>query len=712
MRAILGSNEDCAHIVCATVQPSRRIATSMKGQKVLENPLLEEWKTPFGIPPFPEIQDEDFLPAFAEAMRRHAAEAAEIAENADAPTFENTIEALERAGRALQRVSAVFFNLASADTNEERQRIEREITPALTRHAITILTNPKLFAKIDAIHSAADGLGLTPEQHRLLEITHKNFVRAGAKLDQSAKERLIAIGARLSELNTAFSQNVLAAEKAFRLVLEDKADLKGLPPFVRQAAAEAANGLGLPGKYVITLARSSIEPFLEFSERRDLREAAYKAYIARGEAPGSSDNRRLIKEILALRAEQARLFGFDTYARFQIDDAMAKAPENARGLLEKVWPAAKRKADAERAALEAMAQAEGCNEPLAGWDWHHYAGKRRNAAFDLDGAALKQYFALDNMIAAVFDTAHRLFGLNFKERQDIPLYHPDVRVWEVANRSGEIIALFLGDYFHRSSKRSGAWMSSFRKQEKLDGRVIPIIVNVLNFTKGGDGAPALLSLDDARTLFHEFGHALHGMLSNVTYPSLSGTCVDRDFVELPSQLFENWLLQPEMLKRFALHAKTGEPIPEETIERLKAARNFNQGFATAEYTASALFDLDIHEETSPEAIDIDAYEERLRARIGMPAPIALRHRPSHFQHIFSGSGYAAGYYTYLWAEVMEADAFGAFEEADDIFDSAVAERLLRFIYSSGGTMKPDDAYRAFRGRDPSPEPLMQKRGLV
>ncbi len=677
-----------------------------------QNILLQDWQTPFEMPPFEAIRDEDFLPAFEEAMRLHLAEVNEIAESPAEPSFANTVEALERAGRALEKASAVFFNLAAADTNAERQRIEREISPKLSLHAMAILTNPKLFARIAKLFENAGELGLNAEQAQVLENYHKKFVRAGAKLGEAQKTRLKEIEARLSGLQTAFAQNVLADEKPFQLVLEGEDDLKGLPDFVRQAAAEAAAARGLPGKHVITLSRASIEPFLEFSGRRDLREKAHTAFIARGQTDGATDNRPLIGEILTLRAERAKLLGFETYAAFQIGDAMAKTPENARSLMEDVWQHAKVKAEKERAALQAIAQSEGYNEPLAAWDWHYYAEKRRSALFSIDGAELMPYFELNNMIAAVFETASRLFGLSFKEVSGVPVYHEDVRVFEVTDRTGKLIALFLGDYFHRPSKRSGAWMSGFREQERLDREVLPIIVNVLNFTKAPQGSPSLLSLDDARTLFHEFGHALHGTLSDVTYRSLSGTSVDRDFVELPSQLFENWLLQPDTLARFARHAGTGQPMPHHLVERVIAARKFNQGFATAEYTASALFDLDIHEQAEPQAIDPAAFEESLRARIGVPDAIALRHRPSHFQHIFAGSSYAAGYYTYLWAEVMEADAFGAFEEAGDIFDPGVAERLHKYIYSSGGKMKPDEAYRAFRGRDPSPAPLMEKRGLT
>ncbi|WP_127079360.1 M3 family metallopeptidase [Rhodomicrobium lacus] len=677
------------------------------------NILLQDWDTPFGLPPFQAIRDEDFIPAFENAMKTHRAEIETIANDGNEPTFANTVEALERAGRALTKVANVFFNLSSADTNDTRQAIERDIGPKLAKHSMAIYTDPKLFERIDALAEKADTLGLDDEQRRLLERYHKRFIRAGAKLDAAGKARLTDINARLSELHTAFSQNVLAAEKAFQLVLDGEADLAGLPDFVREGAAKAAEERGLSGKHVITLSRASIEPFLEFSTRRDLREKAYRAYIARGEGGDDSpDNTPLISEILALRAELAKLLGFSTYAAYQIDDAMAKTPANARDLLEKVWAGAKRRADAEADALATLAQAEGHNEPLAAWDWHHYAEKRRKAEFDIDGAALKPYFELDAMIAAAFETAHRLFGLTFEERRDVPLYHPDVRAWTVKNRDGKPVALFVGDYFARTSKRSGAWMSDFREQSRIDGEVLPIIVNVLNFTKGGEGKPSLLSLDDVRTLFHEFGHGLHGMLSNVTYPGLSGTSVDRDFVELPSQLYENWALQPEILNRFARHVETGEPLPQAIVDKLHAARKFNQGFATAEYTASALYDLAIHEADGAGVTDPAAFEAELRAKLGMPDAIALRHRPPHFQHIFAGGGYAAGYYTYLWAEVMEADAFDAFEEAGSAFDPEVAERLHRFVYSSGGTLKPDEAYRAFRGRDPEVGPLLDKRGLT
>ena len=677
------------------------------------NPLLlTEWETPFGMPPFELIEDEHFMPAFEQAMATHLQEIEAIAQNSEPPSFANTMEAMERAGGTLLRVNDVFWNLVSTEANDERQKIEREISPVLAKHYMSVVTNKALFARIEALARNAAALDLTPEQERLLESNYRYFVRAGGKLDADGKARATAITARLAELYTAFSQNVLSEEKSYQLVLESEEDLAGLPPFLRDAAKKSAADRGLDGKYAITLSRASIEPFLQFSSRRDLREKVYNAYIARGQMASASDNRPIVDEILALRTERAKLLGFETYADFSLDDAMAKTPAAARQLLDNVWRHAKPKALEEQRALEALARAAGLNEPLAAWDWHYYSEKRRKGEFEIDSAVLKPYFQLDNMIAAAFDTARRLFGLTFKERRDVPVYHPDVRVWEVTGRDAETIGLFFGDYFQRPSKRGNAWMSSLRRQQKLDGKVLPAILNVMNFSKAADGAPSLLSPDDAETLFHEFGHGLHGLLSDVTYASLSGPNVDRDFVELPSQLFENWLFQPSTLNRFARHVETGEPIPKILAEKIIGGQKFNQGFATVEYTASALLDLDLHALQAPGALDVNAFEESVRARLGVPATISLRHRPAHFQHIFAGEGYSAGYYTYMWAEVMEADAFQAFEEAGDIFDPETADRLRKFIYSSGGSMKPDEAYRAFRGHEPKVHALMEKRGLI
>jgi peptidyl-dipeptidase Dcp len=676
------------------------------------NPLIAEWRTPFDLPPFDEITPGHFRPAFDTALAAHVAEIERIAGDAAEPTFANTLEALERAGEPLRRVSMTFFNLAGAHTNDALQAIEREVAPILARHRSAIYLNADLFRRIDTLRIRESDLGLNPEQARLLERTHKAFVRQGAALQPDKKKRLAGITERLAVLGTQFSQNVLADERSYALVLEGEADLAGLPASLREAAAEAAKERGMPGKHVITLSRSSVEPFLQFSSRRDLREAAFKAWAARGENGGETDNRAVIAETMALRAERAVLLGYESYAEFRLDDTMAKSPAAALGLLNAVWMPAREKAIRDAEAMQAMIQREGGNFELAPWDWRYYAERRRKAELDVDEGALKPYLQLDRMIEAAFDTAGRLFGLTFTERPDVPVYHPDVRVWEVADADGRHIGLFLGDYFARPSKRSGAWMTSFRQQERLAGDIRPNILNVANFAKAGGGAPTLLSFDDARTLFHEFGHALHGLLSEVTYHSLSGTNVARDFVEFPSQLFEHWLEEPEVLRRFAVHHRTGEPMPTEMLDKLLAARTFNQGFATVEYTASALVDLDLHVRSDLRDLDIGAFEQAALQRIGMPDAIVMRHRPTHFQHVFSGEGYAAGYYSYLWSEVLDADGFAAFKEAGDIYDQETARKLRENVLSAGYLREPADAYTRFRGRMPEPEALLKKRGFL
>ena len=676
------------------------------------NPLLGDWTTPFAVPPFNAIKPAHFGPAFEAALKRHRAEIRRIAENKARPTFKNTIAALESSGGLLDRVSRVFWNLAGAHTNDALQAIEREMAPALAQHWNAITSNEALFARIDAVMQSRDKLKLGVEERRVLERTHLAFVRAGAKLAADQKKRMGEIVQRLAALGTQFSQNLLADEKAYMLPLESEADLAGLPDFLVTAAAKAAEERRSPARHVITLSRSLIEPFLSFSARRDLREQAFKAWTRRGETGGPSDNRAIVAEILKLRRERAGLLGYDTFAAYKLDDSMAKTPNNVRELLETVWAPAKARAARERDQLQAMAQREGSNISIEPWDWRYYAEKLRKAEFDLDEAAIKPYLPLDRVIEAAFYTAGRMFGLHFAERHGLSLYHPDVRAFEVTGADGQHVGLFLGDYFARPSKRSGAWMSSFRGQRKLGGDVRPIIVNVMNFAKGADGAPALLSFDDARTLFHEFGHALHGLLSDVTYPSLAGTAVARDFVELPSQLYENWLSTPEVLERFARHYQTGEPMPRATIEKLRAARTFNQGFATVEYLASAVVDLDFHSTASDGVEDPLAFETRTLARIGMPKEIVMRHRTPHFAHVFSGDSYSAGYYSYLWSEVLDADAFAAFEETGDVFHPEVADRLKRFVYAAGGVRKEDEAYQAFRGRLPSVDGLLKKRGLA
>ena len=675
------------------------------------NPLLGEWATPFELPPFAEVAPEHFRPAFDQALAEHRAEIEAIADDPASPSFANTIDAFEKAGRGLDRVASVFFNLTGAHTSDAIQAIEREIAPVLARHRSAIFLNTALFRRIDDLFVRRESLSLTPEQARVLDRYHIIFVRAGARLDPAAKERLAAITERLATLGTRFSQNVLADERDYTLVLETEEDLAGLPTFVRAAAARAAADRGLEGKHVITLARSSIDPFLQFSARRDLRERAFAAWTSRGDNGGETDNKAVIAETIALRAERAKLLGYPTFAHFRLDDTMAKTPEAVRDLLDQVWAPARARAMRERDDLQAMAAAEGGNFAVAPWDWRYYAEKVRQAKHDLDEAEIKPYLQLDKMIAAAFDTAHRLFGITFTELEGLPVYHSDVRVWEARDANGRHVGLFLGDYFARPSKRSGAWMSAFRSQEKLSGDIRPIIVNVMNFSKGGEGEPSLLSFDDARTLFHEFGHALHGLLSDVTYPLLSGTSVARDFVEFPSQLYEHWLERPEVLGRHAVHAKTGEPMPTALLERLLAARTFNQGFATVEYTASAIVDLDLHLLERPDDLDVTAFEKTALERIEMPAEMVMRHRTPHFAHIFSGDAYAAGYYSYLWSEVLDADGFAAFLEAGDAFDPATAKRLHDYVYAAGNLRDPAEAYGAFRGRMPVIDALLRKRGL-
>jgi peptidyl-dipeptidase Dcp len=691
-------------------RPARHAARKKSRPPV--NPLLSPWRGRFALPPFSAIRPEHFRPAFAQALRESKREIDRVAGSTSRPSFSNTISALERSGRTLTRVSRVFFNLTGTDSSPPLRAIEREMAPKLAAHWSGVMLNRKLFQRIDALYERRNELGLDAEQMRVLERHHTGFVRSGARLGTKAKSRVAAINKRLAALGTQFAQNVLADEQAFRLVLEDERDLIGLPAFARAAAGRTASDLGLAGKHVVTLARSSIEPFLQFSARRDLREKAFTAWARRGENGGGTDNRAIASEIVALRTERAKLLGYDTFAAFRLDDAMAKTPAAVRGLLEEVWQAALPAQAKERALLQQVADGEGQNFTLEAWDWRYYAEKVRKAEFDLDESEIKPYLQLDLMIAAAFDTAKRLFGLSFKALDGPRLYHPDARAWDVVDAKGRHIGLFIADYFARPSKRSGAWMSAFRSQHKLAGDTRPIIVNVMNFARGADREPALLSFDDARTLFHEFGHALHGLLSDVTYPSIAGTAVSTDFVELPSQLYEHWLLTPEVLRRFAVHADTGQPMPDALLQLLEAAQKFNQGFATVEYVASALADLELHSLDAAQGLDVTAFERDLLARIGMPREVIMRHRLPHFAHVFSSGGYAAGYYSYMWSEVMDADAFAAFEETGDVFDRATARRLKEYIYAAGNRRDPAEAYVAFRGQLPTTAAMLRKRGLA
>jgi peptidyl-dipeptidase Dcp len=675
------------------------------------NPLLRPWQTPFETPPFAEIAPEHFLPAFERAFADHSAEIAAITHDPAAPDFANTITALERSGKLLSKVSAVFNDLVSAHSNPAILEIDKEVSPRMARHWNPIMMNAVLFGRIALLHHNRATLRLTGEEMRLLERTYTNFYRAGAGLDEAAKKRRAEINERLAELGTSFSHHLLGDEQDWFMELGED-DRAGLPEAFMAAAKAAAEERGMAGKAIVTLSRSSVEPFLKSSHRRDLREKVFKAFTARGDNGNANDNNATIVEILALREESARIMGFPTYAAYRLEDSMAKTPEAVRSLLERVWKPARAQALADRDALQGLIAEEGGNFALAPWDWRYYAEKLRQVRANFDDAAIKPYLVLDHMIEAAFDCATRLFGVTFAERKDIPVWHPDVRVWEVKDRDGRHKALFYGDYFARPSKRSGAWMTSLRDQQKLDGEIAPLVINVCNFSKGADGEPSLLSPDDARTLFHEFGHGLHGMLSNVNYPSLSGTSVFTDFVELPSQLYEHWQEQPQVLRQFARHYQTGEPLPDDLLQRFLAARKFNQGFATVEFVSSALIDLEFHTQPAEASRDVRAFEQAELEKIGMPAEIALRHRPTQFGHIFSGDHYASGYYSYMWSEVMDADAFGAFEEAGDIFDPATAKRLHDDIYSSGGSRDPEDAYVAFRGREPEPDALLRRRGLL
>ncbi len=669
----------------------------------MTNPLLSNWNTPFEIAPFGEISDDDFAPALDQAMQAHNIQIDAIASNPEPANFANTIEALEAAGEQMDKVLSVFFTVAGADSNSKREELQRAFSPKLSAHYSAISSNKALFQRVADLWEQRDDLDLSEEQARVLMLTHQGFVRAGAALQGDADDRMQEIKSRLASLGTAFTQNLLADERDWFMDLTEE-DLQSLPDFVTDAARAAGREKGAEGP-VVTLSRSLIVPFLQFSPRRDLREKAYRAWAARGANGGATDNRDIAAEILTLREERAKLLGYDSFADFKLETEMAQTPDRVRELLMKVWEPAKSRAVADAETLTQMMQADGINGPLEAWDWRYYAEKRRKAEHDLDEATLKPYLQLDRMIEASFACATRLFGLEFAPL-GIPLYHPDCRAWEVT-RNGRHVAVFIGDYFARGSKRSGAWCSAMRAQAKFPREQAPVVINVCNFAKGD---PALLSYDDARTLFHEFGHALHQMLSNVTYESISGTSVARDFVELPSQLYEHWLEVPEVLAEYATHADTGEPMPQDMLDKVLKAANFDQGFQTVEYVASALVDLAFHDGDAPE----DPMEKQadILSEIGMPRAIGMRHATPHFAHVFAGDGYSSGYYSYMWSEVMDADAFAAFEEAGGAFDPERAKALEDNILSTGGSREAEDLYLAFRGRLPGVEALLKGRGLI
>lgn len=679
------------------------------------DPALVEWTGLNGLPRFDLVRDEAFAASFDAALAAHEAEIDAIAGNPDVPTFENTVVALEIAGDALSRVSALFWSRAGANTNDTIQALERDIAPKMSRHYSKIGTNAALFKRIDALWEGRAGLNLSLEQVRVLERHWKGFVKSGAKLAKPEQDRLSAINEHLAGLGAKFGQNVLADEKSWALFLDEGEALDGLPDFLKDAMAAAARDRGQDGRYAVTLSRSIIEPFLASSARRELREQAFRAWVARGENDGETDNRGIVKDTLSLRAEKAGLLGYANFAALKLDNTMAKTPDAVNGLLMQVWEKAVARAREEEAELAALIAEEGRNHEVMPWDWRYYAEKLRAKKFNFSEAELKPYLQLEKIIEACFDVAERLFGIRAIEKKDVPVYHPDVRVFEIRDRENRLVAMFLGDYFARSSKRSGAWMSSYQSQHRLplpNGSVgeIPIIYNVCNFAKPAEGKPALLSLDDARTLFHEFGHALHGMLSDVTYPSVSGTGVSRDFVELPSQLYEHWLTVPEILTRYAVHYQTGEAMPQALLDKVLAARTFNSGFATVEFTSSALVDMAFH--TRGPVEDPMAVQGEVLQAIGLPKSIVMRHATPHFQHVFSGDGYSAGYYSYMWSEVLDADAFSAFTETGDAFNPAMAARLKTYIYAVGGSVDPEDAYKAFRGKLPTPEAMLEKKGLA
>jgi peptidyl-dipeptidase Dcp len=683
-------------------------------QALSPNPLLQDWDTPYGLPPFDAIRTEHFVPALKAAMRANRDELDAIAALAEPPSFDNTIAAFDRCARQLAKIESVFYNLSSSQTSPELQAVQREMAAPLSAHYSAVFMHAGLFKRVDALHAQRESLSLTPEQLRLLERTHLDFVRSGAKLAPEAQARYAQVMEQLAEATTQFAQNVLHDEASYQLVLRGEADLAGLPAFLRDAARQAASERGVADGHVITLSRSLIVPFLTFSERRDLRETAWRAWVGRGEHGGEHDNRPVARKILELRSEQAALHGQASYADYALTDTMAGTRAAVYRLLDDVWPRALAAVQREREELQQIPGA--ADQTIEAWDWRYWAEKVRQQRYALDDAQIKPYFPLPRVVQAAFDCASRLFGLRFTLREDLPVYHPDVKAYEVRDAAGAVVAIFLQDNFARATKRSGAWMSTLRLQSRNEpGGVsaIPVVLNNNNFAKGAPGAPTLLSLEDARTLFHEFGHGLHGMLSDVTYERLSGTQVLKDFVELPSQLYEHWITEPEVLKAHARHWQTDEPIPDALIERMHAARRFNQGYETVRYCASTYADMAVHSlprEQLP--ADISAWEAEEMQRRGLPDGVGMNHRLVHFQHLFSSSGYAAGYYVYLWAEVLDADGFEAFKEAGNPFDPKVAELLRRYVYASGNSLEPGAAYAAFRGRGPEVEPLLRKRGLL
>ena len=675
------------------------------------NPLLAPWAGPYGgVPPFDQVKVEQFKPALEASMAEALANVDAIAADPRPASFDNTIAALERSSRTLDRVGNVFGIWSATLSTPAFQAVELEMAPRLAAFGDKIVQNEKLFARVQAVYQARDTSRLTPEQRRLVWLVHKDFVRAGARLDAASKKRVAAINERLASLFTTFSQDVLAEEGTQKLVIDRAADLDGLPTAFRAAAADAATARGLPGKWVILNTRSSVEPFLANSTRRSLREQVFRMFVSRGDHGDAHDTKKAISEILALRGERARLLGYPTHAHWRTEDSMAKTPERADALMAAVWPAAVARVREEVADMQAVADKEGARLTIEPWDYRYYAEKVRKAKYDLDEDEVKPYLQLEQLREGMFWVAGRLFGLTFTPAAGLPVPHPDVRVWAVSDAAGKHVGLWYFDPYARVGKHSGAWMEAYRRQERFDGEISTIVSNNANFVKAAPGQPVLIGWDDAETLFHEFGHALHGLCSNVTYPSLSGTLVDRDYVEFPSQILERWLSTPELLERFARHATTGVPMPKALLAKIEKASRFNQGFATVEYLSAALVDMRIHLAPSA-AVDPAAFERKTLAELGMPREIVMRHRLPHFSHLFSSDAYSAGYYSYLWADTLSADAYEAFTEGKGPYDPAVARRLKDFVFSVGNTVDPVEGYRAFRGRDAGVGALMRRRGF-
>lgn len=677
-----------------------------------KNPFFSEYENEYGIPPFEKIKTEHYLPAFKEGIKQQQAEFDAIAENTEAPTFENTIEALELSGVLLDKVSSVFFNLYSAETNDELAEIANEVSPLLSEHGDNLYLNDKIFARIKALYLNKESLSLNDEQNRVLENYYKNFVRSGADLNEEDKAKLRDINKELSMAELTFGQNLLAENNAYQRFVTDEAELAGLPEGVKQAAAEAAKEAGQEGKWLFTTSKASFMPVLQYGENRPLRKDLLLAWANRGDNGNANDNKETIKKVMQLRIQRAKLLGYETPAHFILENKMAKTPEKVYEFLATVWQPAVNQAKKEAYDLQKLMDEEGKGEKLEAWDWWYYAEKLRKAKYDLDEEAIRPYFKMENVRQGAFDLAGKLWGLQFTALTDYPKYHPDMEAFKVTNADGSFVGVLITDYYPRPGKRAGAWMNEYRKQHYRDGQNIrPVIVNVGNFTKPTSDKPSLLSMDDVQTLFHEFGHGLHGLLAQSTYMSLSGTSVVRDFVELPSQIMENWCFEPQVMKTYATHYETGEVMPDELMEKIEKAGNFNQGFVMTELLSAAILDMDYHTLTNADELDVNAFEKASLDKMGMIPEIIVRYRSTNFNHVFGG-GYAAGYYSYTWAEVLDADAYQAFVETGDIYNQEVATSFRKNILEKGDSEDAMTLYLKFRGKEPDPSALLRKRGFI